>query len=174
LDISRLDLGKTKVKWHTVDVNRLIETLARDRALLFADHGLNLRVETCAQAPPVQGDPQLLEQVLTNLLTNALNYTPEGGCVCLRTKTVDTGDDRWVTVEVEDTGPGIPRAEQAHLFERFYRGSSSQTTNTPGTGLGLAISKEIMDLHAGRITVSSVLESGTTFTIWLHVNGKQE
>jgi signal transduction histidine kinase len=112
-------------------------------------------------------DPQLIEQVLTNLLTNAMNYTPAGGSVQIATQSVQTNGDRWVTLSVTDTGLGIAPEEQARLFQRFERGQASADLQVPGTGLGLAISKEIIDLHAGRITLESEVDEGSTFTVWL-------
>jgi signal transduction histidine kinase len=72
-------------------------------------------------------------------------------------------------VSVSDTGPGISKADRAHLFERFYRGEAGRESGAPGTGLGLAICKEIMDLHNGRISVQSEIGQGSTFTIWLTI-----
>jgi signal transduction histidine kinase len=107
-----------------------------------------------------------LERVITNLLANALNYTPEGGVV-VRTTTTTVDGEPWATVAVADTGLGIAQEDQARLFERFYRGNASRQAKAPGTGLGLAISQHIVALHGGRITFESTLGKGSTFTVWL-------
>jgi signal transduction histidine kinase/FixJ family two-component response regulator len=168
LDISRLDLGKTEAQVRPTDLNHLVETLAADREALAADRGLSLDVALTEPLPLVQADPKLIEQVLTNLLTNAVNYTPAGGKVCLCTGTDNRDGGPGVTISVSDTGPGIPEQERPHLFERFYRGSAGQSSKAPGTGLGLAICKEIMMLHKGHIMLQSgAANSGATFTIWL-------
>ncbi len=169
LNLSRLDLGKVKPKFKAVAVNKLVHTLAHDRRHLFAQHGLELKVEATPALPHPLAAPKLLEQVLTNLLTNALHYT-ESGTVCIRTAQASAPEQTWVTISVKDTGPGIAPEEKAQLFERFYRGSAGTKSNVPGTGLGLAISKEIMDLHHGQITVESQIGHGSTFTIWLPCN----
>jgi PAS domain S-box-containing protein len=118
-------------------------------------------------------DERLLSQVFTNLLTNAMNYTPSGGrirlCSCARTDPSGS----WVTVDVDDTGLGIPVEEQTLLFRRFFRGRASRETRAPGTGLGLAICKEILDRHDGRVSVESQGRPGrgTRFTVWLRPFG---
>lgn len=167
LDISRLDLGKTKVQLERTDLNQLLATLFNDREKLFAARGLQLHLHTAADLPPTQADPRLIEQVATNLLTNAMNYTPDGGAVFLRTAVAEAEGRAWVTFCVQDTGPGIAEEEIPHLFNRFFRGQVGQTSKAAGTGLGLAICKEIITLHAGRISLDSVVGQGCTFTVWL-------
>jgi PAS domain S-box-containing protein len=169
LNVSRLDLGKIKPQLRLLDVNALVSTLAQDRRPLFLNKGLQLDITLSKVLPEVPADAKLLEQVFTNLLSNALNYTPCGGKVSLlTTQQVMDGED-WVTFSVQDTGIGIAPEEQHRLFTRFYRGAVSRTlkNKAPGTGLGLAISKEIMDLHHGHITLQSKVEQGSTFTVWL-------
>ncbi|HNT77789.1 MAG TPA: hybrid sensor histidine kinase/response regulator [Anaerolineae bacterium] len=167
LDISRLDLGKTTAKLEPTDLNQLLSTLFNDREKLFAERGLRLQLQTAANLPPTQADPRLIEQVATNLLTNAMNYTPIGGEVSLHTAIVEAEERPWVTFSVQDTGPGIAEEELPHLFNRFFRGQAGQTSKAAGTGLGLAICKEIVTLHDGRITLDSVVGQGCTFTVWL-------
>jgi len=167
LDISRLDLGKTKTQPRPTNLNELLTTLFTDRAKLFAEHRLTLHLDTAANLCTSLSDPKLIEQVATNLLTNAMNYTAAGGKVWLRTEMQPFNNQQWVTFSVQDTGPGITAEEQTHLFERFYRGSTGQNSNAPGTGLGLAICKEIVNLHRGHITLDSTVGTGSTFTVWL-------
>lgn len=166
LDISRLDLGKARLQLRVMDVNHLLSTLVQDRASLFAQRHLALTFDPDTALPPISGDPELLEQVITNLLTNAMHYTPPGGSVRLQTE-VREMDAPWVTLSVADTGPGISEAEQPQLFQRFFRGAAGQDSDAPGTGLGLAICREIVKLHQGEITLESALGEGATFTVWL-------
>jgi PAS domain S-box-containing protein len=165
--ISRLDLGKIQLTLREIDLNRIVTTLVSDRRTLLSDRDLHLTSEVDPAMPRVQADARLIEQVVTNLLTNAMNYTPEGGNVWLTTRLQQTGGQDWATIIVKDTGLGIPAEELAQLFRRFERGSASATLQIPGTGLGLAICKEIIDLHKGRITVDSTVGQGSTFTVWL-------
>jgi signal transduction histidine kinase len=167
LDISRLDLEKTVPQWQPVDLNALLATLIEDRTRLFIERGLHLHLDTAAELPTIAADPALLEQVATNLLTNALNYTPPGGEVWLRTTAVTHEAQPWVVFKVRDTGPGIAPEEQQQLFQRFYRGEAARVSKAPGTGLGLAISQGIVNLHHGRITLESTVGQGSTFSVWL-------
>lgn len=167
LDLSRLDLGKTTPQLQSVNLNSLLATLSVDRDRLFTERGLHLHLDTAASLPEVSADPKLLEQVATNLLTNALNYTPPGGHVWLSTANVIHNATPWVTFTVRDTGPGISPEEQQQLFQRFYRGAAAHTSKASGTGLGLAISQGIVNLHHGQITLDSALGQGSAFTVWL-------
>lgn len=170
LNLSRLDLGKVKPVLQPMHVNPLIAALHRDRGPLFEARELELGIDLTSGLPQVMADRRLLEQVVTNLLSNALNYTPAGGSVRLATDVVEVESEHWVRIKVADTGLGIAAEEQQRLFQRFERGQSSRVTRAPGTGLGLAICKEIVDLHQGRITLDSQLGEGSTFTVWLPHN----
>jgi two-component system phosphate regulon sensor histidine kinase PhoR len=150
-----------------VNVNQVVSDLALDRMQMAANQELTLTYTVQPDLPTVHTDPRLLTQVLSNLLTNALNYTPSKKSIHLETHLVDWEDDTWITISVNDTGIGIAPDEMENLFTRFYRGHASQVTNAPGTGLGLSISKEIMDRLDGRITVESKLNEGSSFTVWL-------
>ncbi len=167
LQISRLDLGKVEPHFESVDLNRMVLTLWHDRKQLFANQGLELNCDIHRELPLVVADPGLLEQVLTNLLTNAMNYTPTGGKIDIRTRLIEENDQLWVTLAVKDTGLGISQEDKPKIFERFQRGSASETLKVPGTGLGLPISAEIIRLHRGHITVESAAGRGSLFTIWL-------
>jgi len=169
LSLSRLEAGTIAFNPRPTDLNALLTALVEDRRALAASRGLALSLEPETGLPRVMGDERLLTQVFTNLLTNAMNYTLDGGRIALRTRTRASDEAPWVTVEVEDSGLGIPFEEQTQLFRRFFRGMASRETKAPGTGLGLAICKEIVDRHAGRVTVESEGKPGlgTKFTVWL-------
>ncbi len=174
LMVSRLDLGSTRIDRREMDLNEAVRMLVSDRLALFAERKLDLSVETEPALAPIRADPRLIEQVLTNLLTNAMNYTPEGGAVALRTGIAEIDGRRWATVGVEDTGIGIPPEELGRLFRRFERGQASIALQIPGTGLGLAISKEIIDLHHGKITVESTPGKGSLFVVWLPLDATDQ
>ncbi len=167
LSLSRLEAGATEFTPTAVDLNKLMQALARDRKELAARQGLKLIVDIEQDLPPSLSDERLLSQVFTNLLTNAMNYTPRGGEITLRT--ASGSDGKWVQAIVEDTGIGIPLEEQPLIFGRFYRGHASRATSAPGTGLGLAICKEIIDLSHGEISVESETDKGTRITVQLPV-----
>lgn len=169
LDISRLDLGATPINPKATDLAAALALFIADRAQLAAQHGLTLSYRPHADLPVVLVDPDLFTQVMSNVLGNAINYTPPGGTVTIITDVVDNTDSptRWVTVSVQDTGPGIAPADRPHIFERFYRGVAGRRSGAPGTGLGLAICKEIIERMHGRLTVQSEPEQGAVFTMWL-------
>jgi signal transduction histidine kinase len=167
LTISRLEAGRVEITIEPVDINRVITDLALDRMQMAANRALTLTYTVQPELPLALADTRLLTQVLSNLLTNALNYTPPGRSIHLQTCLQDWAGSTWVTAQVKDNGLGIPPEEMEHLFTRFYRGYAGQTSNAPGTGLGLAISKEIVNRLNGRITVESQLHEGSTFTVWL-------
>jgi two-component system, OmpR family, sensor histidine kinase BaeS len=125
----------------------------------FEDAGITLAVTTSAVT--VDGDAGRLRQVVGNLLTNALKFTPPGGAVRL----VVGAADGVARLEVSDTGPGIPDDEQAHIFERFWRGTNAE--RHAGSGIGLAVVAELVDAHDGRVAVDSAPGQGSTFTVLL-------
>jgi PAS domain S-box-containing protein len=169
LSLSRLESGSTPFDVAPVDVNHLLGSLANDRRTLAASQGLEIEVDCPDDAPFAMGDERLLAQVFTNLLTNAMNYTLEGGRIVLRTRKLQEDGKVWLVAVVEDTGLGIPVDEQLMIFRRFFRGAASEKTGAPGTGLGLAICRQIAERHGGRITVESegIPGHGTRFTLWL-------
>jgi PAS domain S-box-containing protein len=169
LSLSRLDAEAIPFQPAPVDINELLAGLVEDRRTLASKRGLELTMEAEPSLPPITGDERLITQVFTNLLTNAMNYTPDGGQIVLRTGKKSSAEGEWVVAEVADTGLGIPREEITMIFRRFFRGHASQVTAAAGTGLGLAICKEIIDRHSGRITVESdgVPSHGSRFLVWL-------
>ncbi len=113
----------------------------------------------------VSADHKKLQQVVSNLISNAYKYSPAGGEVALTYRVDSSGDRRWFGIEVRDHGIGMSQAQRARVFERFYRADTSG--NIPGTGLGMSIVKEIIELHHGRIDIQTALGAGTTVTVWL-------
>ena len=124
-------------------------------------------VSDLPDSAPLRGDPGRLAQAVRNLLTNAVNYTPEGGMVTVSVST--SGDE--VEVRVSDTGPGIPEDQIPQVFERFYRVDRSRSRATGGTGLGLTIARRLVEAHGGRITLDSQVGEGASFSIVLPKSG---
>jgi signal transduction histidine kinase len=114
--------------------------------------------------PPLQADKNHLIQMLTNLLDNALKYTPRGGEVWVEAREIGSNSQRMLEIAVGDRGAGIPKDEQKKIFERFYRGSNNSPGST-GTGLGLAIVQELMMQHRGTVTLSSKVGEGSVFSL---------
>ncbi|NLK08772.1 MAG: PAS domain-containing protein [Firmicutes bacterium] len=163
LELSRLEAPDRS--WDLVPVN-LSETV-RNMADAYYQRAeeldISLNISTEADLPLVKGDATLLRQVIANLLDNALKYTDAEGQVWLSLFNGETG----VTVEVQDTGIGIPSRHLDRIFERFYRVDKGRCRQRGGTGLGLAIVKHIVEKHGGTITIESEYGEGTVFTVAL-------
>ncbi len=161
LDLSRIESGGWLPAPESVDVGdtaaEVLETFA-DRARAG---GVTLQVAVPPGAPPLVADPQAVRQILTNLIDNALRYTPSGGRVAIASRH-DHGD---TVIEVRDTGSGIPAEHLPRLFERFYRVDASRSRAEGGTGLGLAIVKHLVEAHGGICTAESTLGQGTVIRI---------
>lgn len=165
LDLSRLAMGRSKkIEFTAVDLNQITEQVViAHRPLAEASH-LALTFEPCWGLPKVNGEPNQLGRVITNLLSNSVRYTFRGS-VSLSTY----ADETQVCLEIRDTGIGIDPEDLPHLFERFYRGRQVRQSRIHGTGLGLAIVKEIVDLHDGSIEIHSEPEKGSIFRVWLPI-----
>jgi len=113
--------------------------------------------------PPVLANKSNMEEVFSNLITNAINYTPEGGKISILAVAVKT----HLCVSISDTGFGIPSEDLTKIFERFFRVKNEKTRHITGTGLGLPIVKNILEAHNGKIRVESELDKGSTFYVYL-------
>lgn len=167
LVLSRLDNKRTRWNIETFDlgdsVHRLCEVMRTD--LEAHEHTLSFEAED--NLPEVTADRQRIEQVILNIMSNAIKYTPNGGKIHVNVSKIPQKD--CVLVKISDNGIGIPKEDIAHLFERFYRVEKSRTSDAGGTGLGLAIAKELIDAHGGSIRVESALDEGTTVYIEIPV-----
>jgi two-component system phosphate regulon sensor histidine kinase PhoR len=157
LDYARLDLHIITPLPSAIQVERESQEVLTELQLLAEAKGIELRAEFPKDLLVLQADPLLLQRALTNLLENAIKYSPPSTRVFLKVK--DLGDE--VQFSVQDQGPGIPPKDQPHLFELLYRGNSGNRES--GLGLGLAIVKRIVDAHGGRLWVESQTGRGTTF-----------
>lgn len=166
LDLSQLESKRVTLDLRPVDVAVLVAHTVDKLQPLAQGSGLLLAKETPTEVW-VNADRDRLEQVLTNLVDNALKYTPRGGRVDVRVAKAN----REVEISVSDTGKGIRPDDLPHVFERFYRADRSRTRGSGGTGLGLAIARHIVEAHGGRIRVYSLLDEGTTFLFTLPQNG---
>ena len=167
LEISRLDTGRIEMKPRPTPLNKLTEITVVRHLELAQEQGLTLEHHPAEPGPVTMVDPERIVQALSNLVENAIHFTPAGGQVVLSTGTEKTEGRTWATVTVADTGMGIPEDELPHVFDRFFRGVEARSMQLTGTGMGLAIVEEIVELHGGRVTVQSQVDVGSTFTVWL-------
>jgi signal transduction histidine kinase/CHASE3 domain sensor protein len=168
LFVARLDANGLQLQFADVDVAEVVGDAVESAAALARSRTIELRSEL-ADVPMVMGDRERLSQLVGNLVSNALKFTPEGGTVTARAFT--DGDN--AVIEVTDTGIGIPEAEQSRLFQRFFRSSTATDQAIPGTGLGLAISRAIAEAHGGNISVRSQPGVGTSFRVELPFDAEE-
>jgi len=159
LKLSRIEAGQLKLEFRPVSVTQLIESCVETAQLKAVPRQLALQVRLPEGLPPVRGDANSLQEVLQNLLDNALQYTPAGGKI----EVSALCSDGRVVVTVADTGIGIPQVEQERIFERFYRVDAARSREAGGTGLGLSIARHIMEAHGGRLWVESAVGEGSRF-----------
>lgn len=163
LTLSKLEAKDASLALRPLDLCSTV----RKAQMLMEDHarakGISLSADCPETTAKVLADQGQLEQVLLNLLDNAIKYTPDGGEVAIRVTQADTG----VRISVSDSGIGIPAKDLPRIFERFYRVDEGRSREQGGTGLGLAIVKHIVQLHGGEISVSSEAGKGSTFTVQL-------
>jgi two-component system phosphate regulon sensor histidine kinase PhoR len=168
LALSRLESDLAETVFESVNLNPIIFEVVTAHLPRADSAGLTLIFEEGETLPTVLGDAEKLNQVATNLVANALNYT-EKGSIRVLTYVSSDGGDQFVCLSVEDTGIGIHPEDMEHLFDRFYRGRDVSQSTKPGTGLGLSIVKEIVEQHHGTIEIGSELGHGTSFTISLPI-----
>ncbi|MGZ4352576.1 MAG: ATP-binding protein [Gaiellaceae bacterium] len=162
LFMARLDEAGLTLAREPVSLSELVGECVEAHAALARNRGIELDFDA-GEVPALSGDRERLAQVTTNLLSNALKFTPQGGSVAVRT----FAEGGSAVLEVEDTGIGIPEDERDRLFQRFFRSSSATRQAVQGTGLGLAISKAIVEAHGGSIAAEPAAEKGTRFRVEL-------
>ena len=157
LDLDRMESGRMSMRSGDVDINEVLtEAMARAATGLTQ---VEFKSDLDPRLPIVLGDRDRLIQVVSNLVNNAIKYSPDGGTVTLSTRS----EGGYALVSVADTGLGIPPDEIGHVFERFRRVRSGAAQSIPGTGLGLTIVKQIVEMHGGKIWVESAVGHGSAF-----------
>lgn len=163
LDISRIETGRMRFDPKPVQVGDVIAEVISALAGQAEAKNLALTYEVVGGMPKIMGDQDRLNQVLTNLIGNAIHYTPEDGEIKVRTYPVEGA----IRVDVQDTGIGVASEELGRIFERFYRANHPVVQESSGTGLGLSIVRMFIEMHGGRVWVESELDHGSTFTFIL-------
>jgi signal transduction histidine kinase len=168
LDLARLDRGALTLQWRPVLLSEVIHRSLETVRLMAETRGVVMILAPLPEPmAPVRADALRLQQILWNLLANAIHFTPEHGRVVVR---VEREAERYL-VSVEDDGIGIPESELPHVFERFRQVDGSATRGHAGMGIGLALARMLVELHGGAIWASSVVGQGSRFTFSLPVRG---
>jgi signal transduction histidine kinase len=170
LDSARLETSAWAIKRQPVPLHTLVQAVCEPLELAARPGQAILNRAVAEDLPPIWMDRGLMERVLTNLVTNAIKYTPPGGEIRVSARLVHDG--HALELSVSDTGYGIPPEAQAHIFERFYQASESDRRR--GTGLGLYFCRLAIEAHGGSIAVQSGLGQGSTFTLLLPLTGEEE
>jgi two-component system sensor histidine kinase VicK len=151
---------------HHLDLREIVTDSVRKLEVHFQNKNQRLNMQISDEAVPIYADRGKIQQVIINLLTNAIKYTPENGNIRISAQVVDKN----AIFEVQDSGIGIPKEDIKRIFERFYRVDKGRSRAQGGTGLGLSIAHNIIKQHKGSIKVSSELEKGSIFTVYFPVD----
>ncbi|MBQ9921151.1 MAG: PAS domain-containing sensor histidine kinase, partial [Clostridia bacterium] len=176
LMLSRLDNNRVSWQISTFSPIELMNNRVEIMQHEAKSHNQHLIVDKIrTSVPDISGDREKIDQVLTNIIQNAIKYTHDGGTVTISVASrsikgdAELKDGQYIQFSVEDNGMGIPEEDIPHIFERFYRVEKARSSEKGGTGLGLAISKDIIVSHGGNITISSELDKGTRVNIYLPI-----
>ena len=167
LFLARQDSGMVAAVWAAVDLRDLIDEVLEEQGTIAAEKNIDLTLKTDSLTAMMDGDRSALARVFTNLVSNAIQYTPENGKITLELQSQKRGTQSIWLVKVIDTGIGIPDRSLSQLFDRFYRVDPARSKQSGGSGLGLAIVQTIVESHQGTIQVESHEGKGTTFSIAL-------
>lgn len=173
LGLSKAEAGDLSLAREPTNIPAVVGEAVEDQKAESEKRGLTLEVDPLRDPPRIETDPRRVREIVRNLVSNAVKYTPEGGSVTVRIQARGRHRGRekkrrWVTVDVHDTGPGIAPGDQERIFEEFTRLEGGEA-KVEGTGLGLAISRHVARLLGGDIDVESEVGRGSTFTLWLPV-----
>jgi signal transduction histidine kinase len=171
LDVASLQAGRPlNLNWQPFDVVALVRQVTEAVQAIGTAHELSL--DTDEPELPTIGDEARLDRVFTNLMQNAVKYSPKGGTVQITIRRLMDGERPWVSISIRDDGIGIPSSEIHSIFEPFRRASNTSEGSISGTGLGLASARQIIEQHGGTITVDSEEHAGSTFTVLLPLDSE--
>ena len=174
LDLSRIESGRMNMKFQPVELKNIIELTVASLKPQADEKSINIEMNIHQPPPDVYGDPEKIEQILINLLGNAIKFTPAGGKILISARPFDQEEEmehgKMVKISIKDTGPGIPQEHLEAIFEKFHQVEDSMHRTTGGTGLGLAITKGLVEAHSGKIWVESELGKGSNFSFTLPIS----
>jgi signal transduction histidine kinase len=170
LDISKVEAGRMDLAYELTPIGAIVDVVRSVIQAVAAKKGINLEVSVPPDLPPVSIDPGRIKQVLYNLISNAIKFTPRGGLVRLSA----SAEGGSLVVRVSDTGIGISHEDLPRLFREFEQLPQPGGVRPEGTGLGLALTKRLVELHGGRVEVDSTLGQGSTFSVHLPLRPHDE
>jgi PAS domain S-box-containing protein len=170
LDISKVEAGRMDLAYERTPIGSIVDTVRGVIAAVAAKKGIELEVDVALNLPEVYIDPGRIKQVLYNLISNAIKFTPRGGVVRL----IARASERHIIVRVSDTGVGIARQDLPRLFREFEQLPQPGGVRPEGTGLGLALTRRLVELHGGKVAVESELGKGSTFSVHLPLKSPDE
>jgi PAS domain S-box-containing protein len=166
VEMSRLEDQVVEFEFISVHLGNLVRDVTISYETIVQEKGLTLLRESDPGLPSIRADQVWVGRLVHNLLTNAIQYTPDNGTICLKTTSRDGG----VLLEVCDTGIGISPQDLPFIFDRFYRADTARPSTKGGAGLGLAIVQKVVDVHGGRVEVESIVGQGSAFRVWFPLN----
>lgn len=169
-DLSLARLHKLPLNKQETDMNQLIFRALDMFQPLLEEHGLSVHTELAEGLPKIRVDKDRINQVLYNLISNAIRYSPVNGMITVRTRLQSKQNALWLVSEVEDTGAGIRKEDLPYVFEYFYRGDESRTRENGGTGIGLSLVKYYCEAHQGWAEAANSADGGALFSVWLPLN----
>lgn len=172
LDVSRIEAGRIRLEIENVQMRDVINDVVESVQTQIQNKRLNLKVDVIDNLPELRADYSRMVQIMTNFVSNAYKYTPEGGSIMVSAMPCNNGSLQGVTITIKDTGYGISVEDQAKLFTKFFRSSDQNIRDEPGTGLGLSITKSMIEAHGGELTFESELGKGTSFTFTMPLVSK--
>ena len=167
LDLSKIESGKVELRTSYLDIVPLVKGLIMSFHSIAETKNIGLSINTLKPKHFLYVDQPKIEEIITNLLSNAFKYTPKGGEIAVDISEQEENNRSYLLIAVSDTGTGIPEEELPHIFDRFYQASNADTEDVTGTGIGLSLIKELTELHKGSVGVKSKVGKGTTFEVRL-------
>ncbi len=165
-DLSQADNGQLTLHKESIDPRVWLTKAVEEFQIMAEEKGIQLSFSIERKNPKINADQERLNQIMHNLLSNAIRHTSDGGNIIV---SLQKNQEKGAIVSIQDTGYGIPAEDLEHIFERFYRVDRSRSRNTGGTGLGLAIVKQLVELHGGEVWVESQIGKGSTFSFSLPI-----
>ena len=172
LNMSKIEAGLVQINYNQIDIQEVLNHLMHSISPLLSKKGLMLSIEI-ADIPPIVADREKVTHIFRNLISNAIKFTPDGGKINISATLVNDQEKlSEVVVKIQDTGIGINKEDQKHIFDKFRQVDSAESREYPGSGLGLALARNLVEMHGGRIWVESEADRGSTFTFVLPVIAK--